>query len=332
MTALLEIKEKMRRFYGSYSLYVSAGLKFITALVIFTLINQNIGFMTRLKNPAVGLILAMVCAFFPPNVILFMVAFLVLIHLYAASIEFAVLIFVVFLLLFLLYYRFTPKYSFVLLLTPIAFVLKVPYLIPVVMGLIATPVTIIPVSFGVLVYYILFYVKQSAVVLSSTEIESTVQKYVFVIDHVLKSPQMYLTIGAFAVTLIIVYVVRRMSIEHAWTIAMFAGVLVDALVLLAGDFLLDVSIDIIWLFVGSLISVFLAWLLELFLFSVDYSRAEYVQFEDDEYYYYVKAVPKMTITKRDKTVKHINPQKRIKEERRRGTSQNRHTDRPMDLD
>ena len=29
-----------------------------------------------------------------------------------------------------------------------------------------------------------------------------------------------------------------------------------------------------------------------FFFSVDYTCTEYVQFEDDDYYYYVKAVPR----------------------------------------
>ena len=32
---------------------------------------------------------------------------------------------------------------------------------------------------------------------------------------------------------------------------------------------------------------------------------EYVQFEDDEYYYYVKAIPKNSVTKSKKTVKKI---------------------------
>jgi hypothetical protein len=34
-----------------------------------------------------------------------------------------------------------------------------------------------------------------------------------------------------------------------------------------------------------------------------------VQYEDDEYYYYVKAVPKITITGEDVKVKHINGKK-----------------------
>jgi hypothetical protein len=39
---------------------------------------------------------------------------------------------------------------------------------------------------------------------------------------------------------------------------------------------------------------------------VDYSRTECVQYEDDEYYYYVKAVPKLTIVNADVRVKQIN--------------------------
>ena len=46
--------------------------------------------------------------------------------------------------------------------------------------------------------------------------------------------------------------------------------------------------------------------MEFLFFSVDYSRTEHLQFEDDEYYYYVKAVPKLTVAAPDKVVKHIN--------------------------
>ena len=48
------------------------------------------------------------------------------------------------------------------------------------------------------------------------------------------------------------------------------------------------------------------------LFDGDYSRAENVQFEDDEYYYYVKAVPKVILSRPKKTVKKINAQRKKK--------------------
>ena len=51
-------------------------------------------------------------------------------------------------------------------------------------------------------------------------------------------------------------------------------------------------------------------IVEFFAFHVDYSRAEKVQFEDDEYYYYVRAIPKITVATPSKTVKKINTAKK----------------------
>ena len=47
-------------------------------------------------------------------------------------------------------------------------------------------------------------------------------------------------------------------------------------------------------------------ILELFFFAVDYAKSENLQFEDDEYYYYVKAIPKLSVASPEKTVKKIN--------------------------
>ena len=61
---------------------------------------------------------------------------------------------------------------------------------------------------------------------------------------------------------------------------------------------------------GSILAIVIAKIIEFFRFCVDYSRTEKVQFEDDEYYYYVKAIPKMTVAAQDKTIKKINTQRR----------------------
>ena len=57
--------------------------------------------------------------------------------------------------------------------------------------------------------------------------------------------------------------------------------------------------------------------LQFFIFSVDYTRTEHVQFEDDDYIYYVKAVPKMSVTTQEINVKKINAQKAKKTTQRR---------------
>ena len=52
------------------------------------------------------------------------------------------------------------------------------------------------------------------------------------------------------------------------------------------------------------------------MFSLDYTRIEHVQFEDDDYYYFVKAVPKITVTTPEKKVKRINTRKIVHEDQK----------------
>ena len=80
---------------------------------------------------------------------------------------------------------------------------------------------------------------------------------------------------------------------------------------------------------GCGISVVVLLVLQFFFFNLDYTRTERVQFEDDEYYYYVKAVPKRYVPARAKTVKKIS-----ENTRNRKSSHNRVTRRELmdDLD
>jgi hypothetical protein len=54
------------------------------------------------------------------------------------------------------------------------------------------------------------------------------------------------------------------------------------------------------------VAIIIAFIVEFLVFSVDYTRTEYLQYEDDEYYYYVKAVPKVSVATPEKVVKRIN--------------------------
>ena len=99
-----------------------------------------------------------------------------------------------------------------------------------------------------------------------------------------------------------------MSIEHAWTIAIIAGTMTNLVLLLIGDLIYDIKLSMLGAIFGSALAILAAKIIEFFRFCVDYSRTEKVQFEDDEYYYYVKAVPKMNVAASAKTVKRINTQ------------------------
>lgn len=312
MTTLLVAKQYMKLFYSKYEIYITPFLKFLLAFISLTLVNSRLGYRAGINRLTVVLIVALMCSFMPANFIVIMAALFILLHLYAFSLECTLVIGVIFLLMFLLYFRFSPRDTVVVLITPICFLLKIPYVMPISMGLIGTPASAVSVACGIIAYYILHYVKENATVLGGMADEEIAARFKIVIDGILNNKEMVVTIVAFAVTLILVYIIRRMRIDYAWTIAMVAGSLVNIMVILVGDLMFDTNVSLFGAIIGTIVAFLITMVLQFFVFHVDYSRTENVQFEDDEYYYYVKAVPKVTVARPEKKVKQIAAQKRHK--------------------
>lgn len=308
MKTLLVIRERLIHFYEKHEVYITPILKFLLTAVILTVINGNIGYMYQLENPAIVIILALLCSFLPYNTIVVLSGAFVVLHLYTLALECALVVLVMFLLMFLLYFRFSPKDTFAVLLTPVCFALRIPYVMPLSMGFVSTPFSVVSVGCGTVTYYVLNYIKANSNVLGNTEVEGTAQKLKMIIDNALNNKLMLVVLASFTLCILLVYLIRRSSVDHSWKIALIAGAVVNVLVLLIGDIMMDLNVEIFSMIVGTLVSVAIVLVLQFFLFNVDYSRTEYVQFEDDEYYYYVKAVPKMTVAEPEVKVKRINPQ------------------------
>ena len=312
MTNLLVMKEYLKQFYAKYEVYLHPLAKFLLSLISLGMINCKLGYMGTIDHASIVLIVALMCSFLPRTCIILFDALFILLHLYAMALECAIVALALFLVLFLLYFRFSPKSIIAVVLTPICFGLKVPYLIPIAYGLAATPASAVAVSCGVVAYYLISYMSGNAAAVSGMASDEMITRFRFVIDGLIGNKAMILTIVAFSITIMVVYIVRRLPIMQSWRIAILAGVLTDIMVMLIGDLMLDtnLSISILGLLGGSIVAALVGEVLRFLLFNVDYYRMERVQFEDDEYYYYVKAVPKISISKPSRNVKKINSQRR----------------------
>ena len=310
MTGLLEFREKIKYFYSRGEVFILPLVKFVVAFGALSAVNQTMGYMTRIDDIAIELIVALMCSFLPYGAIVFFGAVFALLHMYELSIEVALVGLCVFLLVFLLFGRFSAKESMVVALTPIACAVGLPYVMPVAMGLVGSPASAVSVGCGVVIYYLLQTVVVNAPTISTMDEAESTAKIRLIVDGLLDNKAMLVMIIAFAITVIVVYLIRRMSVEHSWTIAIIAGVIAELMILLVGDLLYDTNIAVVNALIGVVLTILIAKVIEFFRFCVDYSRTEKVQFEDDEYYYYVKAIPKMTVSTPTKTVKRINTQTR----------------------
>lgn len=310
MTELLELKQRLKMIYSKYDIYFIPVIRFVFALVSFLLINGQLGFMAKISSPMISFLLAVLCAFLPVNMTAVFGALLICAHAYAISLEVFAMAAGLLVVMYALYFRVSSQYGYVLILTPVLFVLKIPYVLPLVMGLIAGPVCAVPIACGTMMYNLMYYMKNNENMLANPESGEVASRLTYLVDNVLNNKSVLLTILVFAVTLFIVYVIRRMSVDYAWYIAIGTGAVVNIVLSLVGSLVLKTSVSILGLVLGTLVCALIAVVVEFLVFGVDYSRTEYAQFEDDEYYYYVKAVPKMTISVPEKKVKKINSRKK----------------------
>ena len=327
MTGLLELREYLKQSYAKYEVYLKPCVKFLTALVSLIAINMSMGYMSTLKHPAIVLVIALMCSFMPKNFVVIVSAMWILLHSFSLAMECAVVVAAVFAIIFLLYLRFSPKDTIVVLLTPLLFVFKIPYVMPVAMGLLGGPMAVASVSCGVVVYYVVKFMVDNTTVLSATDAETGSQKFRLMLDGILDNKAMLVTVVIFAMVLLVVYLIRRLSVDHAWTIAIISGISVCAVLLLVCEFIMELQFSVIAIVLGSVVSLFVCLGIQFLEFNVDYTRTEIVQFEDDEYYYYVKAVPKNVLAVPEKKVKRINKQRKkvsVKQEKQTSTIKTSH--------
>ena len=256
------------------------------------------------------LVAAIVLSFVPWSLIVVVFSGMVIVNLYALTLEIAAVVLVLMIIMFLLFFRFSSRDGTFILLIPIAFYLRVPYVIPIVAGLMCSPASIVSVSFGTIVYYILNVVETNETAISNISSDKASTAGIgTVVSMITGNKEMILTVVVFAIVLLIVYEIRRKSIDHAWMKAILIGGTVEFVALLVGSLILNTKVSILWLVIGTALSLVIAVILQFFVFSVDYTRVEHTQFEDDEYYYYVKAVPKLNVAEPEMNVKRINAQR-----------------------
>jgi len=309
MIGLLVFKERLKAFYGRFSYLINPLKKFVFALAVFILLNQNLGFKEVLKNPAIVCILSLLSAFLPMSVLTCTAAVFMLVHLYSLSMELTLITGILVLIVLILYSGFQPGNSVFMVITPVLFFLKIPYIIPFIIGLSGGLSALVPMCLGIFFYHLLIYAKQNAGVLAGSEAVDATQKYMQIIKSLISDEMMILMILTLLTAAVVVYLIKSLSFNYSWAVAIAVGMVTELAVMFIGSTRMDVNLSVGSMAVGVSISVILAYIFQFFIFSVDYSRTEFLQFQDDDYYYYVKAVPKMAVAAQDVKVQRINRRK-----------------------
>lgn len=306
MTSLLTIRDGIRDFFREHDTIVTPAIRFLCALILLFGLVVLYGYSSMFSSLPVILALSVLCAFVSEGFTLLIVGLVSLMHCVSVSLEATGIFALLFIVMYFLYIKYCPKTAYVVMFTPILYLLNIHYIIPIVVGILLGPVGIIPAIFGVIIYYFSQYLSELNGLLATAAEEDSVQSFSYLISGLLQDRKMVLTVIVFAVVIVVTYMIYRTSAKNAWYIAIVSGAVAELFLTLIGGYAMEADIEIVKIVVGTLIGMCLAFVVQFFKGTVDYSRTEIVQFEDDEYYYYVKAVPKLSVSAKNVNVKKIN--------------------------
>lgn len=307
MTTLLTFRDNIKAFFSRYDYIITPPLKWVLAMVVFVSLNHQFGYMTVLNRGTLLFLLACICAFLPTELITALGGIMIVVQSFGVTLDVALLSLALVLIFYCGYMRMVSKTGIIVLLVPICYAWHLTYALPIVLGFLVGPAAIIPFLFGV----ILYYYEQSLgdlvnLLAASTEEDETIQGFQYMLNCLLDNKMLLLTSVVFTLIVLVTYVIYRTSFQYAWIISFFVGGFLNIVLFLIGSVALSVEVEIGSILLGSLVGIAIAFVIQFAKGIVDYQRTEVLQFEDDEYYYYVKAIPKLSISESNKHIKHIN--------------------------
>ncbi len=306
MMALLTLKSKIKSFYEKHYRIVRGIVKICLVFSVLLMITGEMNYLDVLSQYWLLFAIAFVCGVTPDLISVISIFAVTEMEIFQISQLMAVVFLLVIVIYYLLFGRLADKQSVILFSIPVLAVIRLEYLVPIVTGLFFSPVMTPALIMSLFLHFILCGVQEYALAVSRMTEESTVLTPLQYLLSYLKGNTMFFTLlAAFVLTFVCVYLLRRIKVQYASQIAILVGAILVLSIVLMSNIRLELDVNLPEVVVSVVISAVIAYAVQFFHLTLDYQGTRKLQFEDDEYYYYVTAVPKFKVAAADKTVTRI---------------------------
>lgn len=308
MMALLTLKSKIKNLYEKHYRLVRGILKVCLVFAVLLMIAKKMDYQSFLSQYWLLFGIALICGVTPDMVSALSILAVAEVEIFQVSQLLAAALLLVILIYYLLFGRLTSRQCIILLSVPVLSAIHLEYLVPIVAGLFFSPVMIPALILSVFLQFIICGVQEYALAVSRVTEESTILAPLqYLVSYLKGNTLLFTLLTAFVLTFVCVYLIRRIKMQYASQIAILVGAILILSILLVGNILLELDVNLLEVVISIVISVAIAYIVQFFHLTLDYQGTRKLQFEDDEYYYYVTAVPKFKVSVVDKTVTRIVP-------------------------
>ena len=303
MTTFMQIRDQLRSYAAHHEVMLQRIWHLCLTLVSLWCLATAFPVEGALQSPLLVIVFSVFGMFLPISGCALVILFFGLLHLALISTVPTLIVVAFFILGYLIcvYYQAETKYHLILL--PVTYQLGIPFASPLVSGLLGSMNDVAGIVVGGFIAFYLKVIHDNIAILTDSSSKTTA--LALLMSQMLQNRMFYFFIISLVAMFLVVYLVRTRNLRFSWFFAVFFGTAAEFAIMLAGYLFTGNRSGIPALLLGNLVTLLLGILMTYFLMDLDYNRVEKVQFEDDDYYYYVTAVPKIKLSKEEKTVKKI---------------------------
>ncbi|MBO4863924.1 MAG: hypothetical protein J5517_06140 [Eubacterium sp.] len=300
MSQLIKIKNAIRSFLRKQDEIFSPIFRFVWFLMVFMSLQKLFHYSDLGSKREVTFLLAVLSALLPDTFMFLITGVLIGLHCFSVSLEVGAVFLVIYILMYCVYIRFFPKYAYAMFIVPLFYILGIPYAAPIAVALIAGIGGMVPAVMGVVLYFFSQCVSDVSRLLATEDLENEIEAFKMLSDVLLHNKEMFAAMIIFAVTVLVIAILAKFSYPYAIYIAIAAGVIVNIFAAILAGYIIGEDVPLNMVMMNSLIGILLSFVIRIGQGLLDYGHTERVQFEDDDYFYYVKAVPKFDSEKKPK--------------------------------
>lgn len=305
---LLIIRQNLISWFKRFEYILLPVIRFILAFSILHRLENVTDYRSSLTSTLLVIGCALVGAFAPAEAIIVCAILAATYFICSFNIVLGMIIFFGLCLIYILYGRLFPKESLLIIIVLVAFSMKLEIMVPLIAALFGSYIGVVAILIGTVMWYILPQLMQAlpAMTVNKTAFLDTVNA-VLAIDYkgMLIDREMLVTCIIFFIVFTTVYIIRNLGVDYSAYIGILVGTVMNILgFVLAKIFFEDLAIELGIVIPLSVGFALIAVIVQFLAVVLDYQRAEMVNFEDDENYYYVKIVPKIQIAAK-KRIKHV---------------------------
>lgn len=298
MKTIYQIRGWICRFFMQYELIAKVILKFCSYLFIFRQIAGWEGFPSGgiLNAFSVHMLLALLCVLLPARFVVFFSIGIIIYNIYQVSFWGSLMAAVLLLVLYIMIARLCPDEAFLMILLPLAMKWNLFMVIPLFAGLYMGVFSIIPIVGGVVLWGFMrilpAFLKFNVTAIDQLP-KAASDTMAYIVDQLVKNENLIFMMIVCSGVVLVVYLLNKISMNYMRYISLIIGTLVGIICFIVGKVVGMTDLGIFAALLVPVLSLAILIIIEFFHMALNYQMSQRLAFADDEYYYYVRAIPKI---------------------------------------